>query len=139
MNKSNVAWWFLAIVCLIACGLMAAAWSGLVSLDMSLDRALAWDLGTLRVLAAYLAVVNVVTFAVFAWDKHVAARGDGRGRRVPEARLLGLGLVGGSVGGMLAMHIVRHKTRKWYFVWGMPLFLVLDVVVVLYAHAAGLL
>ena len=76
---------------------------------------------------------------MFAWDKHVARTGNARRRRAPEARLLGLCLIGGSLGGMLAMYAVRHKTRKWHFVWGLPAFLVLDVAVVPYAHLSGIL
>ena len=69
----------------------------------------------------------------------MAASGNDYGRRVPEAHLLGLSLFGGSIGGLIAMHAFRHKTKKWYFVWGLPAFAVLDVVLVLYFHLAGLL
>lgn len=139
MNKDNIAWWFLAIVCLVAWGLVAAARLGLVKLDASVAGLLeGWDLGRLKVLGVYLVVVNLVTFAAFAWDKHVAASGNDYKRRMPEARLLGLSLIGGSVGGLLAMHVARHKTRKWYFVWGLPVFAALDAAMILFAHLAGL-
>ena len=140
MNKNNVAWWFLAIVCLIVCGLVAAVPLGHVSLDTSIaGLATGWNLARLKVLGIYLAAINLVTFVTFAWDKHVAASGNDYKRRAPEARLLGLSLAGGAVGGLLAMNIVRHKTQKWYFVWGLPLFVVLDLAVVLYAHMSGLI
>ena len=139
MNKDNVAWWFLAIVCLIVCGLIAAVHFGLVTLDMSIaGLATGWNLARLKVLGIYLAVANAITFVAFAWDKHVAASGNDYKHRAPEARLLGLCLAGGAVGGLLAMNIVRHKTQKWYFVWGLPLFIVLDLVVILCAHMSGL-
>lgn len=139
MNKGNVAWWFLSIVCLIAWGMVVAARLGLVALDVSLNRvALGWDLERLKLVGVYLAAINAVTFAAFAWDKHVAASGNDYARRIPEACLLGLGLMGGSPGGLLAMGVVRHKTRKWYFVWGLPLFLVLNLALLLYAHASGI-
>ncbi|MBR3234538.1 MAG: DUF1294 domain-containing protein [Atopobiaceae bacterium] len=98
-----------------------------------------WNIDKLKVLGIYLAIINVVTFVTFAWDKHVAATGNDVSKRVPEAHLLALSLVGGSVGGLLAMYTVRHKTRKWYFVWGLPLFMVLFIGVVLYAHMMGVL
>ena len=139
MNKDNIAWWFLAIVCLIVWGLVAAANLGLVTLDGGVGALFSgWNLGRLKVLSIYFAVINVVTFVAFAWDKHVAANGNDFNRRFPEALLLGLSLIGGSVGGLLAMYIVRHKTRKWYFVWGLRAFIVLDALVVLYAHMVGL-
>ena len=138
MNKNNIAWWFLAVICLVVWGLVFAVKMGFVSLDASPGGVFSgWDLGKIRLLGFYLVVVNIVTFAAFAWDKHVAANGNDYGRRAPEARLLGLCLIGGSVGGIAAMYIVRHKTRKWYFVWGLPLFIVLDIAVVMYAHMSG--
>lgn len=98
-----------------------------------------WDIDKLKVLGIYLVIINVVTFVTFAWDKHAAATGNNVSKRIPEAHLLALSLVGGSVGGLLAMYTVRHKTRKWYFVWGLPLFMVLFIGVVLCAHMMGVL
>lgn len=61
--------------------------------------------------ALAVAVVNVVTWAVFRIDKRRAAQ---RGRRIPEARLLTLAAVGGAAGALVAMysHRRRHKTAK---------------------------
>ena len=140
MNKDNIAWWFLAIVCLIVWGLVASVRFGLVTLDVSIaGLATGWNLARLKVLGIYLAAINLVTFVSFAWDKHVAASGNDYRRRAPEARLLGLSLIGGAVGGLLAMSIARHKTQKWYFVWGLPLFIVLDLAIILFAHMSGLI
>ena len=140
MNKSNIAWWFLAIVCLIVWGLVVAVRFGFVSLDASIGAIFAgWDLDKLRILGIYLGVINVVTFIAFAWDKLVASTGNDLNRRAPEARLLGLSLIGGSVGGLIAMYIFRHKTMKWYFVAGLPFFAILDIAVVMYAHMGGLI
>jgi uncharacterized membrane protein YsdA (DUF1294 family) len=140
MNKDNISWWFLAIVCLIVWGLVATVRFGLVTLDVSTaGLTTGWNLARLKVLGIFLAVVNVATFVAFAWDKHVAATGNDYRRRSPEARLLGLSLIGGAVGGLLAMSIVRHKTQKWYFVWGLPVFVAVDAAVVLYAHMCGLI
>ncbi|MBR3314973.1 MAG: DUF1294 domain-containing protein [Atopobiaceae bacterium] len=140
MNKDNVAWWFLAIVCLIAWGLIASVRLGLVGMSVSIDGLFSgWNLDKLKVLGIYLVVVNIITFIVFALDKRAATREAVRSGRTPEARLLGLCLAGGSVGGMLAMHVVRHKTKKRYFVWGLPCFVVLHIAVVLYAHMVGII
>lgn len=139
MNKNNVAWWFLAIVCFVVWGFVAAAKLGLVSMDVGVAGILlGWDLERLKVLGTYLVVINLVTFVAFAWDKHVAMHGNDAKRRVSEARLLGLSLAGGSLGGLLAMRIFRHKTRKWYFAWGLPCLIVLGIAVILYAHLCGL-
>lgn len=60
----------------------------------------------------YLVGVSIVAFLAYAIDKNKAKRGAWR---VPEKVLLTLSLIGGAAGGYLAMHTVRHKTRKWYF------------------------
>ena len=140
MNKDNIAWWFLAIVCLIVWGLVAAAKFGLLSPSMDIDVLLwGWNMDKLGVLAIYLAAANIVTFIAFVWDKHVAKNGNNPSRRLPEARLPALCLIGGSIGGLVAMYAVRHKTAKWYFVWGLPFFIVLDAAVAIYAHLVGII
>ncbi|PTM98910.1 DUF1294 domain-containing protein [Mycoplana dimorpha] len=59
--------------------------------------------------AAILLLVNVLTFLAFCHDKAAAGAGEWR---VPERTLLGLALVGGSLGAVLAQRLLRHKTRK---------------------------
>ena len=68
-------------------------------------------------LAAWLLVINLATFAVYGADKRRARRGAWR---VPERTLLLLPLLGGSVGALLGMRVFHHKTKHWYFVWGVP-------------------
>lgn len=66
-------------------------------------------------LAVWLIAINLVTFAVYGADKRRARRGAWR---VPEKTLFLLPLLGGSVGALLGMRVFRHKTKHWYFVWG---------------------
>ena len=75
----------------------------------------------------YLLAVNVLTFIVYGVDKWKARRGHWR---VPEASLLGLAALGGSVGAWLAMQLLRHKTQKKKFRYGVPALFVLQVVAV---------
>lgn len=56
--------------------------------------------------------INLVTIAVFAWDKYTAIKGQWR---IPERTLLMLALVGGSPGPIIARQRLRHKTRKQSF------------------------
>ena len=37
--------------------------------------------------------------------------------RIPEKKLLGIGLFGGGFGGLLGIVIFNHKKRKHYFMW----------------------
>ena len=64
------------------------------------------------IVIAVLVVLNLVTFAVFGWDKLCARAGR---RRVSEHALLTLMAVGGSPGGWAAMLLFRHKTQKASF------------------------
>ena len=63
------------------------------------------------VLAAlcWIAAVNAWTMLRFWQDKK---RAIARDRRIPEADLLGLAVIGGSPGAFAARHLFRHKTRK---------------------------
>ncbi len=75
-------------------------------------------LGSPAPLIVYLTAVNVLAFAVYGWDK---ARSKVQGaRRVPEKTLFLLALLGGSAGAVLGMRVWRHKTRHWYFKYGLP-------------------
>lgn len=69
-------------------------------------------MGTLTSLILYLAGINLVTFAMFAWDKYSAIHGQWR---IPEKTLLVLALVGGTPGAIAAQRRLRHKTRKQPF------------------------
>ncbi len=60
----------------------------------------------------YLAVVNLLTFGVYGWDKRRAAKGQ---RRISERELLLWAVAGGSIGAFFAMRRFRHKTRKKSF------------------------
>ena len=75
-------------------------------------------------LLIYLAAVNVIAFAVYGADKRRAKK---ERRRVPEKTLFLLALIGGSVGAWAGMYTFRHKTRHWYFVWGIPAILVIQI------------
>ena len=56
------------------------------------------------------------TFKAYEFASRQAKGKAKRGAwRIPEKALLSLSFFGGAVGGYLAMHFVRHKTKKWYF------------------------
>jgi len=63
-------------------------------------------------IATYVVAINFSAFAAFGIDKMLAEAGR---RRISEAKLLGLALVGGSPGAYAGRHLFRHKTRKQPF------------------------
>ena len=71
-------------------------------------------------IAGYLVLANLWAFALMGFDKRRARR---NGRRVRERTLFLSALLGGSLGTFLGMRVFRHKTKHWYFVWGIPLIL----------------
>lgn len=77
----------------------------------------------------YLLIINVVGFAMMGIDKNRAKRGEWR---IPEKTLFTCALLGGSLGTTLGMSTFRHKTKHWYFKYGMPLILVAQVLLINY-------
>lgn len=73
-----------------------------------------------------LIVVNAVAFIVYGIDKYRARNAKWR---IPEATLLMLAVVGGSVGAWLGMKAWHHKTRHMKFRYGVPVILLLQIVV----------
>ncbi len=82
-------------------------------------------------IAAYLAAVNIIGFALMGIDKRKAQRSA---FRIPEATLFAFAVAGGTIGLILGMYLFRHKTKHWYFVVGLPIILVLQIAVVLALH-----
>ena len=77
--------------------------------------------------AAYLVAINVVTFALYAYDKYCAQHGKWR---VRESTLLIFAIIGGSIGAVAAMEIFRHKTLHLKFKFGVPLIFFLQAVLI---------
>ena len=77
-----------------------------------------------------IAVASLITFFVFGWDKRLAKRKEHhpKTRRIPEAILFLLALLGGALGALLGMKVWRHKTKHNSFRYGIPLILALQVI-----------
>ena len=70
----------------------------------------------------FFLVVNLAAFFIMLWDK---ARSRKHGKeRISEGLLFFMATIFGSVGVYLGMFALRHKTRKWYFLIGIPLLMV---------------
>lgn len=77
----------------------------------------------------YLFIINLITFIIFIIDKFRAVKGEWR---LPEYGLWFLSLIGGSLGGLMAMQIFRHKRRKSSFMIIMLFILILQILLVIY-------
>lgn len=73
--------------------------------------------------------ISLLTAAVTAADKSFAKK---RKRRVPEATLFSLALLGGAVAEYITMKFIRHKTRHKSFMLGLPAIILLQCGAVVY-------
>lgn len=80
-------------------------------------------------LLAYIVIINIITFLAFAYDKH---RAKNDGWRIKNFFLLGLSFIGGSLGGLLGMKLIRHKTKKSYYRMGLPLMVLMQILILVY-------
>ena len=72
----------------------------------------------------YLFLVNAAGFLFMLADKHRARK---KQWRIPEATLMGIAAMGGSIGALLGMYAFRHKTRHPKFYIGIPVLLVMQL------------
>ena len=78
----------------------------------------------LPALGVYLLLVNLWAFALMGLDKRRAKKDKWR---IRERTLFLPVLLGGGVGGILGMKVFRHKTKHWYFHFGFPAILILEL------------
>ena len=76
---------------------------------------------TLWAILIFLTVVNTLSFSAMAIDKNRSRRGK---ERISEGALLFWAVFFGGIGIYLGMFTLRHKTKKWYFYFGIPLMVV---------------
>jgi uncharacterized membrane protein YsdA (DUF1294 family) len=82
---------------------------------------------TRQLILIYLIAINVVTFFLYGIDKWKAKRSKWR---ISEATLLGLAVIGGSIGAWLGMKVWHHKTMHKKFKYGLPLILIIQIAIV---------
>ena len=81
--------------------------------------------------AAALAVLNLISFGLMAYDKRCAKAGKWR---VPEKRLFIAAACFGGLGGVLGMVLCRHKTKHWYFRVFFPVLLAVQIAILAAAY-----
>ena len=83
----------------------------------------------LRAILIYLLIINVVAFFVYGIDKYKAKHAKWR---IPEATLLLLAAIGGSIGAWCGMKVWQHKTMHKKFKYGVPVIFILQVVLAIW-------
>lgn len=79
----------------------------------------------MKLILLYLLIINATGFLSMLSDKHRARK---NAWRIPERTLLAIACFGGSIGSILGMQLLRHKTRHLKFSLGLPLILAVQMV-----------
>ena len=82
-------------------------------------------------LAYYLLGINAVAFIMYGIDKYKAKKARWR---IPEATLLLLAVLGGSIGAWMGMKVWHHKTKHKKFKYGIPAILLIQIALMTYLH-----
>lgn len=83
---------------------------------------------TLYQLIFLLVVINAVGFICMHLDKKYAMSGH---KRISEASLMTIAVLGGSIGILIGMYVKRHKKRKRLFKIGVPVIIAVQVILVI--------
>ena len=76
----------------------------------------------------YLAAISLIAIIFTCYDKIAATKLPKH--RTPEATLLFISVLGGSVAMFVTMQLIRHKTQHKKFMIGIPLIIALQVIAI---------
>ena len=82
-----------------------------------------------KTIVLYLVVINAVTFLMYGVDKWKAKQSKWR---IREAALLGLAVLGGSIGAWFGMKVWHHKTLHKKFKYGIPAIIIIQLFLLVY-------
>ncbi len=83
----------------------------------------------LSIFLAYIAVISLISIVVCIYDKKISKKNRVE-LRTPEKTLLLLSALGGSVAMFITMQIIRHKTKHFKFMVGIPVIFVIQAAIV---------
>ena len=84
---------------------------------------------TITLILLYIGLVNVFAFILYGIDKLKAQKSKWR---VPESTLIGIAIIGGSIGAWSGMKVWHHKTLHKKFKYGIPLILIAQIALCIY-------
>ena len=100
------------------------------------------DINLLHIVLIYLVIINVVSFFIYGFDKWKAKKSK---MRIRETALLGLAVLGGSIGAWLGMKVWHHKTLHkggnrdidnivggYQFKYGVPAIIIVQLALIVY-------
>jgi uncharacterized membrane protein YsdA (DUF1294 family) len=73
----------------------------------------------------YVAIISLIAIVVTCYDKIAATKRPKH--RTPEATLLFISMLGGSVAMYITMQIIRHKTKHMKFMIGIPVIILVQI------------
>lgn len=85
----------------------------------------------LSIMLPYLLLMNIAGILIMKSDKKKAVK---HAWRIPEKTLFLVSILGGSIGTWAGMYLFHHKTKHWYFVIGMPLILIIQIIMAAYLY-----
>ena len=86
---------------------------------------------TEHLILLYLIIINAAGFLLMLIDKQKARRGAWR---IPEATLIWVAILGGSIGSLIGMYLFRHKTRHLKFLLGVPVILFAQLALLIWLY-----
>lgn len=84
-----------------------------------------------KLLIVYFTLINLITFVMYGVDKYKAKKSKWR---IPEATLLWMAVIGGSIGAWIGMKVWHHKKLHKKFRFGVPVILLLQLAAVFYFY-----
>lgn len=79
------------------------------------------------VIILYFIVINIIGLLSMYLDKEKSKRGKWR---TPEATLLAIAALGGSIGSYIGMMKFRHKTKHLKFKIGIPAIIIIQAIII---------
>lgn len=83
----------------------------------------------LKIILIYLFIINFIGFLLMFTDKNRAIHKEWR---ISEKTLIGISIIGGSIGMLFGMHTFRHKTKHVKFTIGVPIILIIQIIAAIY-------
>ncbi len=83
------------------------------------------------ILIIYLLIINALSFILMLADKRKAIK---KAWRIPEATLLAIAAIGGSLGSLVGMRLFHHKTKHLKFSLGLPLMLAVHIIILIFIY-----